>query len=129
MVTETTILIDVSDTLKAINEKLSILFIDDIYRELVFELAIDCWNLRFLVDENENTMLHLIKTKLNRFVSKEPYQLDEVAVLILSCIKDILLDIGTLIYQAVPATINHLQFYRFDDFNNAYIKVIHDEDI
>ena len=121
-----TLLIDVSDTIKIINDRLKILFHDDVFPDLVFQLAMDAWNVRFICSDSEDVITKIVQDKINRFLSGEEEYKKEIIALIVSCIRDILIDLGMTIYTIVPHGISYIQYESIDQYNNIRIKVIYD---
>lgn len=122
-----TLLIDGSATMKTIRDRLKILFHDDVFPDLVFELAIDAWNVKFTCENHEDVLRSMVVDKIYRVLRNEDNEKNEIVSLIISCIKDILLDMEMIIYTSIPTNINHLQYLGMDRFNNISIKIIYDD--
>lgn len=127
MVKKNTLLIDASGTMSTLRDRLNILFHDDVFPDLVFELAMDSWNVKFICDDSDDVIYKIVKDKIYRVLDQTSTQKDETIALIVSCIKDILVDLGMYIYTALPKGISHIQYESMDSFNNIRIKIIYDD--
>lgn len=127
MVRKDTLLIDASASMKIIKDRLTILFHDDVFPDLIYELAMDAWTVKFICDDSDEVLMKIVKDKINRFLKKEESEKHEIFLMIVSCIKDILSDVGMTIYTAIPKGASYVQYVSMNSFNHIHVKIYYDD--
>lgn len=125
---DTFLFIDVSEVLKTVKDKLTVLYIYDVFPDLVFELTMNCWNVKYLGEQSDEFFYIIVKNKIARYFQLDRNEMEELIQLIVSTINVILSEIGDKIKSIISDEIDYVDFEKLDINNHLFIKVQFKED-
>lgn len=125
---DTFLFIDVSEVLKTVKDKLTVLYIYDVFPDLVFELTMNCWNVKYLGEQSDESFYIIVKNKIARYFQLDRNEMEELIQLIVSTINVILSEIGDKIKSIISDEIDYVDFEKLDINNHLFIKVQFKED-
>jgi hypothetical protein len=120
---DTFLFIDVSEVLKTVKDKLTVLYIYDVFPDLVFELAMNCWNVKYFGEQSDESFYIIVKNKIVRYFQLDRNEMEELIQLIVSAIKIILSEIGDKIRSIISEEIDYVDFEKLDINNHLFIRV------
>lgn len=125
---DTFLFIDVSEVLKTVKDKLTVLYNYDVFPDLVFELTMNCWNVKYLGEQSDDSFYIIVKNKIARYFQLDRNEMEELIQLIVSTINVILSEIGDKIKSIISDEIDYVDFEKLDINNHLFIKVQFKED-
>lgn len=112
---DTTIILDISNTLYFVQDQINLLLLEDIPKALIFELAIDCWNIKTFCSNDETELMIIIDNKINRFLDGCTFEKVKLIMMIKECVEAILRNISNTIVTVIPTNTSYVQFVSIDE--------------
>ena len=86
------------------------MYIYDVFPDLVFELTMNCWNVKYLGEQSDE-FLYYRKNKIARYFQLDRNEMEELIQLIVSTINVILSEIGDKIKSIISDEIDYVSFF------------------